>query len=211
MTTPIRINDFTKEEASLLPAVNNLSNYPTNSPLDLENKLYHLIDQIRTNEIEQAQKEGREYHIHGLCAVLGYDPKHHAEYFTMPVGDDLFTKKNIYLDDLQALETLQQAMAIDGAILINSEGKIVHSGRFMQADLRIYSRHETALSTYRQLRETADAGTRHLAAIALSAQLPNLSFYTLKSDHPQLRVFRNGSIVSSTILDEVITGQPKAT
>lgn len=162
---------------------------------------------MRNNEIERAQREGRKYQIHGLCAVLGYDPEQHASYFNIPhfntnVGEDLFRGKEIYLQDSEALLVLQEAMEIDGAILIGKDGKFMHSGKYMLPNLGIYSQHPEAAATYKKLQETADAGTRHLNAVALSAQRPDLSFYALKSDHPQLRVFKGGSIYRSTVKGE---------
>lgn len=173
-----------------------------NGASDLEKRLFNLLDQMRVNEVEKAKQESRKYHVHGLCAVLGYDPKEHFSYFDEEVGSDIFTGKDIYLYDSEALKTLEEAMEIDGAILIGSNGKFLHSGRFMGAN-REYRKDEKFLSTYQKLRETSDAGTRHLAAIALSVQRPDLLFYTLKSDHPQLRVFKGGSIYRSTVPGEV--------
>ena len=169
---------------------------------DLENRLYNLLDQMRTNEVKQAEKEGRKYKIHGLCAVLGYDPEQHASYFKRQVGKDILANKEIYLQDEEALPALQEAMEIDGAILIDRQGKLMHSGRYMKFDERMYDLSLEASATYEKLRETADAGTRHVAAVALSAQLPDLLFYTLKSDHPQLRQFKGGSIYRSNVPGE---------
>lgn len=182
----------------------------TESMMDLENKLFSLLDQMRTSEMKSANEEGRKYLIHGLCAVLGYDPKQHDSYFQMQVGKDIFAKKDIYLHDPEALSALQEAMEIDGAILIDKNGKLMHSGRYMQADFGIYEKHEEAAATYQTLREAADAGTRHVAAVALSAQLPELLFYTLKSDHPQLRAFKGGTIYRSTIPGEARYNAPTA-
>ena len=181
---------------------------PINYSPDLEDKLYQLLDQMRNEEIKQAKKEGREYGIHGLCAVLGYDPAKHSSYFNLPgldisVGKDLFKDQETYLKDPQAFQALQEAMQIDGAILIGKDGKIMHSGQYILPDLGVYSRKPEAAATYKYLKETADGGTRHLNAIALSAELPDLLFYTLKSDHPQLRVFKGGSIYRSTVDEEV--------
>src|SRR3989344_5061856 len=181
------------------------------APIDyspaLEDKLYLLLNQMRNKEIQQAEKEGREYGIHGLCAILGYDPKKHFSYFNIPgidisVGKDLFKNQEIYLKDAQAFEALQEAMEIDGAILIGKDGKIMHSGQYILPDLGVYSKKPEAVATYKHLKETADGGTRHLNAIALSAELPDLLFYTLKSDHPQLRIFKGGSIYRSTVPGE---------
>lgn len=169
--------------------------------INLEKKLFDLLDQMRIGEVKRAEGDGKPYHIHGLCAVLGYDPKKHASYFEMEVGRDILSYKEVYLHDPEALKVLEEAMEIDGAILIGSDGKLLHSGRYMEAD-RKYKRDERVSATYQKLRETADAGTRHLAAIALSAQLEDLSFYTLKSDHPQLRQFKRGSIYRSTVPGE---------
>lgn len=172
--------------------------------VELEQRLFDILDQMRTNELERARQEGREYHIHGLCAVLGYDQKEHASYVRLKVGKDLFQDQDVYLQDSEALDALEKAMEIDGAILIGRDGKLMHSGRYILSDLeKVYSTNEKALATYGKLQETADAGTRHIAAIALSAQRQDLLIYTLKSDYPQLRVFKGGSIVRSTVPGEV--------
>ncbi|GEM_PF-4511445 len=181
---------------------------PINYSPGLEDKLYTLLDQMRNNEIQQAEKEGREYGIHGLCAVLGYDPAQHSSYFNIPgidisVGKDIFKDKNMYLNNPKALEALQEAMQIDGAILIGKDGKLMHSGQYILPDLGVYSRQPEAAATFKYLKETADGGTRHLNAIALSAELPNLLLYTLKSDHPELRVIKGGLIYRSTVPGEV--------
>lgn len=183
------------------------------SRADLENTLFTLLDRMRTDEITQAEAEGRKYHIHGLCAVLGYDPERHESYFNLPSalqpGKDIFKGKELYLQDPEALPALKEAMEIDGAILIGPDGKLMHSGKMILADLRTtYSRHKEAFDTYKNLHETADAGTRHMAAIALSAERPDLLVYTLKSDHPQLRIFKEGSIYRSTVPEEVESESP---
>lgn len=178
-------------------------------PSELEDTLFGLLDQMRNNELEKAKKEGRGYHMHGLCAILGYDAKEHASYVRIKVGKDLFQDQDVYLRDPEALDALEKAMEIDGAILIGRDGKLMHSGRYILSDLeKVYSTNEKALATYEKLQETADAGTRHIAAIALSAQRPDLLIYTLKSDYPQLRAFKGGSIVRSTVPGEVTADAP---
>ena len=181
-------------------------------PSELEDKLFSLLDQMRLNElqrVEKAKEEGKEgketeYYIHGLCAVLGYDPKEHAPYFDFAAGEDIFHAQDMYLKNTDALQALEEAMKIDGAILINPEGKLMHSGKYMLSDMKkVYSTNKEALATYKYLQEASDAGTRHIAAIALSAQQPDLLFYTLKSDYPELRVFKGGQIVRSTVSGEV--------
>ena len=177
---------------------------PINYSPDLEDKLYQLLDQMRIDEIKRAERKGEPYHMHGLCAVLGYDETKHNSYFDTDSGEkDIFAKANINLYGSEALEALKKGMEIDGAILIGADGKLLHSGSYMQHDHSIYKRHPEANATRLYLRETFDGGTRHRAAIALSAQLPDLLFYTVKSDHPQLRVFKGGSIYRSTVDGEV--------
>ena len=169
----------------------------------VDDKLFDLLNQMRTNEQRQAELEGREYRIHGLCAVLGYNPERHEPYFNFEAGKDIFRDQNMYLDHPEALQALEQAMEIDGAVLIDAEGKMMHSGRYMLSDMQnVYSSNKEALATYKRLQKTSDAGTRHIAAIALSAQQPDLLFYTLKSDYPELRVFKGGNIVRSSVPGE---------
>lgn len=171
--------------------------------MTVEDKLFDLLNQMRTNEQKQAKLEGREYCIHGLCAVLGYNPEQHEPHFNFEAGKDIFRDQNMYLDHPEALQALEQAMEIDGAILIDAEGKLMHSGRYMLSDMNnVYSSNKEALATYKHLQKTSDAGTRHIAAIALSAQQPDLLFYTLKSDYPELRVFKEGKIIRSTVPGE---------
>lgn len=184
---------------------------------DLDNKLYALLDQMREQEIKKAQDEGRDYHIHGLCAVLGYDPDKHYSYFTIPgidnfrVGKDYFDQlpgdidHNIRLGSPEALNALYRGMEEDGAILIDKKGKFLHSGKYMLPDLKnLNSNYPHAVATYRRINKTADGGTRHLNAIALSAELPMLRFYLLKSDHPDLRVIQGGRLRRSSIPGEML-------
>ncbi|MEK6809800.1 MAG: hypothetical protein AABY40_03940 [Nanoarchaeota archaeon] len=172
--------------------------------MDLEKRLYGLLDNMRSNEMERAEKEGREYRMHGLCAVLGYNPEQHQPYFGFDAGKDIFHGKDVYLQDQEALQVLEEAMEIDGAILIGPDGKLMHSGKYMLPDMKeAYSKNKEALATYQYLQTVSDAGTRHIAAIALSSQQPDLLFYTLKSDHPELRVFKGGRIVRSSVAGEV--------
>ncbi|MBI2582292.1 hypothetical protein HYV87_04175 [Candidatus Woesearchaeota archaeon] len=174
---------------------------------ELENTLYSLLDHMRKSEVEQAAYEGRKYQLHGLCAVQGYDPKLHASYFKIPGvkfgGEDIFQDQQISLYDLGALAALQEAMEIDGAILIGKDGRLMHSGKFMLPDFSIYERHQGAVKTYERLQENGEAGTRHVTAVALSALLPELTFTTLKSDRDDLRQIRGGYIVRSTVPGEV--------
>jgi len=179
---------------------------PINYSPALEDKLFSLLDQMRTNEIKQAQKEGREYGIHGLCAVLGYDPEQHSSYISrLRAGTDIFQNKGSYLQDPEALAALQEGMKIDGAILIDHDGRFLHSGKYIKCVEESYDKHPHAEDTYLKLQEKADAGTRHMAAIALSAERPDLLIYTLKSDHPELRIFKGGLIYRSTVPGEVKT------
>ncbi len=172
----------------------------------VDDKLFDLLNQMRTNEQKQAELEEREYCIHGLCAVLGYNPERHEPYFNFKAGKDIFRDGNMYLDHPEALQALEQAMEIDGAILIDADGKLMHSGRYMLSDMQnVYSSNKEALATYKHLQETSDAGTRHIAAIALSVQQPDLLFYTLKSDYPELRVIKGGKIIRSTVPGETKT------
>lgn len=170
----------------------------------LEQRLFDLLEQMRTDEVKQSEEERRPYYLHGLCAVLGYRPESHSSYFKFEAGRDILQNQDIYLRDAKALPALQEAMEIDGAILIGPDGKLMHSGRFMLSDLeKVYSDNQEALATYKYLQKVSDAGTRHIAAIALSAQQPELFFYALKSDHPELRIFKGGRVVHSTVPGEV--------
>lgn len=173
-----------------------------NSP-KLEMRLFEILEGIRDKGVQKAEEEGKEYHLHGLCAVLGYDPVKHEDYFRMPVGADLFEGRDVYLDSPEAAQALEEAMEEDGAILIDGEGRIQHSGRYINVNVgRIYESSPEAQATYNRLKETANAGTRHLSIVAASTELPDLLFCALKSDHPQIRIFKEGQVLHSTVAED---------
>lgn len=172
---------------------------------ELEMRLFEILDQIRNKGVQAAEEEGREYRLHGLCAVLGYDPNKHEDYFGMPVGADVLKGRdvNIHLNSPEAPQVLEEAMQEDGAILIGPEGKILHSGRYINVKVgEIYAGSPEVTATYQRLKDTANAGTRHFSIIAASTELPGLLFYALKSDHPQIRVFKEGQVLYSTVPEE---------
>ncbi len=170
---------------------------------ELEVRLFEILEQIRDEGVKKAEEEGKEYHLHGLCAVLGYDSIKHEDYFRMPVGADVFEGRDVYLDSPEAPQALERAMEEDGAVLIDGEGRIHHSGRYINVNVgRIYESSPEARATYNRLKETANAGTRHLSIVAASTELPDLSFYALKSDHPQIRIFKEGQVLHSTVPED---------
>lgn len=188
----------TGEAARARKALTQLHNFP-----ELEVRLFEILEQIRDKGIQTAEGEGKEYHLHGLCAVLGYDPKKHEDYFRMPVGADLFAGRDVYLDSPEAPQALEEAMEEDGAVLIDGEGKIHHSGRYINVNVgRIYESSPESRATYNRLKETANAGTRHLSIVAASTELPDLLFCALKSDHPQIRIFKEGQVLHSTVAED---------
>ncbi len=169
----------------------------------LEMRLFEILEQIRDKWVQAAEEKGEKYHLHGLCAVLGYDPKKHEDYFRMPVGADVFAGRDVYLDSPEAPQALEQAMEEDGAVLIDGEGKIQHSGRYINVNVgEIYESSSEARATYSRLKDTANAGTRHLSIVAASTELPDLLFCALKSDHPQIRIFKEGQVVHSTVPED---------
>lgn len=167
--------------------------------------LYDHFDEIRQQGLDTAAKRDLDYHLHGLCAVLGYNPESHLNDFWRRSGEDLFSgRRKVHLGDSNALDNLIRAMEEDGATLIDSGGYMAHSGRRIGVYIdKIFDDNREAERIYDNLRDTFDAGTRHMAAIAASVAYPELTMVIVKSDYPQIRVIKDGYIVHSTIASEV--------
>lgn len=169
--------------------------------------LYDLADHIRQKGLDEAAQNNREYEIHGLCAVLGYNENEHWDDFKRSAcrkGSDIFLKNMVHLNDQSAFDLLYLAMKQDGAVLIDEDGYMVHSGRRIGVDVDgIFNQSPSIEKTYDIVRDKGDGGTRHMAAIAASAVYPELLFVTVKSDHPAIRIIQGGYVVHSTVPEEV--------
>src|SRR3989338_2001049 len=167
--------------------------------------VYDHLDVMRQQELSRAEQQQRMYKLHGLCAIVGCGEAH-DHYFRGLIGHDFFADDSREVSDPKAGSLLEKAMKEDGAILISSQGKLLHSGRLMYLNNRdeIIKQPEYAhaFETYNHLRTTRRAGSRHASAIPLSAVEPGLFFFTLRSEDPEIRLFNNGYILHSTLAYE---------
>lgn len=167
--------------------------------------IYDHLDVMRQQELSRAEQQQRTYKLHGLCAIVGYEDAH-DRYFRGLIGHDFFADDSLEVSDQKAGSLLEKAMEEDGAILLSSHGKLLHSGRFMylnnRDELIKKPEYAHAFETYNHLRTTRRAGSRHASAIPLSAVEPGLFFFTLRSEDPEIRLFKNGYILHSTLAYE---------
>lgn len=172
-------------------------------------QMYGHLDTLRRQEVDRAAALQRPYHVHGLCAIIGYDPTNSSQASTLrwPMSRksyDYFASNPVDVFSPEAESLLEKAMQTDGAILISSDGLILHSGRYINVNQNeLCEKYPHAFDTYDLLQATSDAGTRHFAAIPFSAVEPEIVICTLRSDYPEIRFFQKGYVLHSTRQDEV--------
>ena len=182
--------------------------------LKLEIHVFDVLANLRDEGIQQAVRESRPYHTEGLCLVVGYTPEQPPTsppvYFTPRGGEDIFGGKREPSDTIfheNIPRRLAAAMERDGVVLLDNDGNILHSGRYIDLCVtEAFNNHPYSEQTHTlinsNLKNTEgagpDAGTRHLNCIAASSLIDSLRFYVLKSDAPQIRIISGGYVVHST-------------
>jgi len=166
----------------------------------------------------------------GAIVVLGYKQDHDACFY--PMHTDLVEETGLeynlkYKDSAYGL-LRDAATNTDGAVLIDSDGKIAATGIYLNG-FSLKDVVKERVSRYgvkaeylqdvvnikgpkirRNLSELfgfrEKVGTRHINASAVSQILPDVLIYTLSEESidPKIRVFYQGNIVASIYEDEVV-------
>ena len=170
-----------------------------------------ISDNALALKVYETLKHVREQgHGHGITMVLGYRPelKHHVA----PMADDVFDDLHEHINDYHMKEKILNIREIDGAILIDSSGKMLHSGMFFVVNpLHVLKNMGITRTNDLGLPElfgfSRKVGTRHISSISASYKMPDTLIYALSEEDSKVRVFLNGRILFSEVDEEIYRGK----
>ena len=145
----------------------------------------------------------REHHPEpfGLFVILGWQEKWQRFAVTPDISQDIFRGRNINQPHQPTSEQRRIATTLnfDGAILIDREGNVLHSGvmveglRPREAAAKLNPGEFSDLS--RQFGFKEKVHTRHLTAITASFQFKGTTVFTVSEESGSIHVFENGKII----------------
>ena len=163
------------------------------SDYDLVFRVYEILDSIRNEE-----------HGHGITIVLGYHPEINSHVAAM--SEDVFESTCEHINDMHMKDRVRLIREVDGVILVNPQGQMLHSGMFfivnplkVLQNMNVYNKE---LSLPEQFGFARLVGTRHISSISASYNMPDTLIFTL-SENNEIRVFNNGRIIFSEISEEM--------
>lgn len=163
------------------------------SDYDLVFRVYEILDSIRNDE-----------HGHGITIVLGYRKEINSHVAAM--AEDVFESTCEHINDMHMKDRIRLIREVDGVILINPQGQMLHSGMFfivnplkVLQNMNVYNKE---LSLPEQFGFARLVGTRHITSISASYNMPDTLVFTL-SENNEIRVFNNGRIIFSEIPEEM--------
>lgn len=146
----------------------------------------------------------------GIFIIFGWKNKWDNKYADIPdMSQDIFTKRHLNISKFYKNSSKKIASTInfDGAILIDSNGNILHSGIIIEGlRPRNLANKISSIGPERDL--SARLGfkkkvhSRHLSAIAASFQFKGTIVFTISEETGDLHIFKNGKILFSTVKGE---------
>jgi DNA integrity scanning protein DisA with diadenylate cyclase activity len=180
----------------LLEKIGKAFEYEQNS--DLKSRKT-LLGGILLNILEKSEKE------FGLFVIFGWEDELHRDYADVPdMTQDIFDSHEINIFDIDTLDRITSTINFDGAILINCDGKILHSGIVIEG-LRPRKMAEALypadgfIDLSMRLGFKKKVHTRHLSAIAASWELKGTTVFTISEETRDMHIFENGHIIFSTV------------
>ncbi len=147
----------------------------------------------------------------GLFIIFGWKNKWNKIYADIPdISQDIFLKRhiNIFKFYKNSLKKVTSTINFDGAILIDSQGTILHSGIIIEglhprnlANQISSSNSASDLSTRLGFKKKVHA--RHLSAIAASYQFRGTVVFTVSEETRDFHIFHGGKILFSTVRGEM--------
>ena len=190
-TTPAMQRKLRAIERTLAPSKNSAKN-----PIPLPLKL-------RTAEILLRVKAHHPKPF-GLMLILGWQNKWRSYTVVPDASQDIFAGHNIngHHPSEAARENykgIKTTLLFDGAILINSKGKILHSGVMIEglrphkAAAKLNPGKFKDLSAQFGFKEKVH--TRHLTAITASYVFKGTTVFTISEESGKMHIFENGKIL----------------
>ena len=131
--------------------------------------------------------------------ILGYDSSKHSKHVFNGTKHELID--SYITGNLDGI--LEQLKFRDGAILINCNGKIERVGAWITNINPQKLLKHSGEDIYKKLGFAHDIGTRHVSALYSSDIMPETRVYTLSGSSGDIRVYKKGEIIESTIKEEL--------
>lgn len=146
----------------------------------------------------------------GIFIIFGWQNKWNQKYADIPDNSqDIFVKHhiNIFKFYKNSLKKISSTINFDGAILIDKNGNILHSGIIIEG-LRPRNLANKISSLGQEHDLSSRLGfkkkvhSRHLSAIAASNQFKGTTVFTVSEETGDLHIFHKGKILFSTVKGE---------
>lgn len=168
---------------------------------ELKLKIHHVLSLF--------QKEVRR--PFGILLVLGWQKKWKKKFAGFPdISQDIFRSSRVNAaedSEERILEVLHKTVDFDGAVLVDTRGKFVASGVYLE-NMRpnevatiVHSGSSVDLSTAFGFKKKVHM--RHLAGIAASYILKGTTVFVISEEDRSMRVFEEGKIIWSTVKKEI--------
>lgn len=148
----------------------------------------------------------------GLFVVFGWENKWNKSYADISDAEqDIFAGKrfNVFTYSKKSFKKIAATIDFDGAILIDRQGDILHSGVILEGlrPRRVANRISPGtarLDLSGRLGFKKKVHTRHLSAIAASYELKGTTVFTVSEETGDVHIFEKGRIIFSTTPGEAI-------
>jgi len=154
----------------------------------------------------------------GLFVILGWRNRWNRFVDTPDMSQDIFRqhRMNIFhIDDGQSWEkhTIMHTVDFDGAILVNPQGTVLHSGTMIEGlypravAQKLRPNHAGDLSS--QFGFIRKVHMRHITAITSSYVFKDTTVFTVSEETSDFHIFENGRIIHSTVRGEVVPARAR--
>ncbi len=142
--------------------------------------------------------------------VLGF--KQEQKNHIAPISDDVFENLYEHITDYHMKDKILNIREIDGAILIDPTGKMLHSGMFFVVNpLHVLKSMGITRTSELGLPElfgfSRKVGTRHISSISASYKMNDTLIFALSEEDSKIRIFLNGRILFSEVDEEIFNGK----
>jgi hypothetical protein len=164
-------------------------------PLELKIKMAELV--LRLTERRKS---------FGLFVILGWKKKWRSHLDISDSQQDIFIKRRLNImkmkaEDGKSYRDVASTLDFDGAILVDSEGFIVHSGVFVEGLRPRQVANRLNRGQFKDLSEQFGFKTkvhaRHLSAITASYIFKGTTVFTVSEENDDVHIYENGRIMHS--------------
>src|SRR3989344_8052720 len=172
--------------------------------LDTSRVSVPLILKLKVAEVILNLMYRRSKHF-GLFVIVGWQNKWNDNLDISDSEQDIFAKHHMDIMNMTKSQIRHYAISttvnFDGAILINKNGEILHSGVLIEGLRPKVVAHKINPGTFKDLSEQFGfknkVHTRHLSAITASYIFKNTTVFTVSEEDDSFHIFEKGKILYS--------------